>query len=47
MRKKSSVHIAQEKQKREKTTHSDHDAIFLNFELNMNRRGKVKRNNKD
>ena len=46
MRKKSSVHTVQDTKKRKKITHSDHNAIILNFELNMNRRGKVKETTK-
>ena len=45
-RKKVSVHITQEKQKREKIAQSDHNAIILNFELNLNGRGKVKETTK-
>ena len=51
-----SIHIDEEKEfcpyctrkteKGTKITHSDHNAIILNVELNMNRRGKVKETTK-
>ena len=37
---------ARKNKKGKKITHSDHNAIILNFELNMNRRRKVKETTK-